>query len=123
MAGSLLLSFSSTAKAQNIPDDEGVIVVDITSNTTEQGPKRSPAIIPIAANYYVLSSCLEVIFLYDIGVVTISVTNSMNGSFSSTVVDSQYGSTLLPLFVTSGLWVIDFFTYNGDHYSGYFSIL
>ena len=122
MTVSLLLSFSSTAKAQDIPDDEGVIVVDITSITTEQGPKRSPTIIPIAANYYVLSSNLEVFFLYDMGEVSVSVTNITSEYNYSTIVDSYYGTTILPLPLSSGLWEISFSTDDGDSFMGCFII-
>lgn len=120
MAVSLLLSFSSTAKAQDIPDDEGVIVIDITSITTEQGPKRSPAIVPIAANYYVLSSCLEVIFMYDIGEVTVSAINYSTGYINSTIVDSSLGTSILPLLSSSGLWAISFSTDDGYSFIGFF---
>lgn len=122
MAVSLLLSFSSTAKAQDIPDDEGVIVIDITSITTEQGPKRSPAIVPIAANYYVLSSCLEVIFMYDMGDVSVSVINLTSGYNYSTIVDSYYGTAILPLPLSSGLWAISFSTDDEDNFIGYLII-
>lgn len=119
MTVSLLFSFSSPAKAQDIPDDDEVIVIDITHNTTETGPKRSPAIIPINANYHVLSSCLEVIFLYDMGDVTISVTNTTSGYNYSTVVESCWGTTLLPLQLSSGLWTITFQSGGtGASYSG-----
>lgn len=122
MTVSMLFSFSSPAIAQDIPDDEEVIVVDITHNTTETGPKRSPAIIPISANYYVLSSCLEILFLYDIGDVTISMTNLTTGYNSITIVDSFYGGAILPILSISGLWEIVFSTEGGDIYVGSFII-
>lgn len=103
----VLLSVSSIAKAQDIPNDEGVIVVDITQNTTETGPKRAPAIIPISANYYLLSSCLEVLFLYDMGDVTVSVTNLNTGYNSTFMTDSSHG-IILPLLRIPGPWEITF---------------
>lgn len=121
-ASSLLMLFPSDAKAQVIPDDEGVIVIDITTNTTETGPKRSPAIIPINANYYVLSSCLEVRFLHDMGDVTVSVVNITTGDHYSTITESYCGTAIFHLLLSSGLWTITFSTDDGNSYIGFFNI-
>lgn len=57
MTVSLLQSFSSDSKAQDIPDNEGVNGIDNTTDTTKTGPKRVTATFPICANYNVLSFC------------------------------------------------------------------
>lgn len=122
MAASLLLSFSPAAKAQDTPDEEGVIVIDLSSITTEHGPKRSPVLVPINATYYVPSSCLEILFLFDMGDVSVSVTNISSGDHYSTTVESYCGTAILPLPLSSGLWAISFSTDDGDNYIGYFII-
>ncbi len=123
MTVSMLFSFFSPAVAQDIPDDgEEVIVIDITNQNTETDPQRSLPLIPILANYHVLLSCIEVVFLYDMGDVTISITNLTNGYNSITIVDSFYGGAILPILRISGLWEVMFSTEGGDTYMGGFTI-
>lgn len=115
-----LVSFSFTANAQDIPDDDDVIVIDVTHNTTETGPQRS--IIPIYAAFCPSLSLVEIEFLINIGDVTICLTNLTSGSMASTVVDSSYGSCILPVTGGDGLYYLEFLLSDGNRYFGYFLI-
>lgn len=122
MTVSILFSFSSPAVAQDIPDDgEEVIVIDITNQNTETDPQRSLPLIPILASYHILLSCLEVFFQYDMGDVTITVTNITAGYNYTTIIESYCGTTILPLQLSPGLWRITFLSGgSGTTYSGTF---
>lgn len=110
-----------TAKAQDIPNEDGEeIEITITNNTPDNGPKRTPAVIPFTAYYYASISCVELCFLDIIGEVTVTMTNLATGYSSNFLVDSTNGSTFLPVPDYSGLWQILFVTEGGSNYSGYF---
>lgn len=106
--------------AQDIPDDEDedVIVIDITSNTTEIGPKRSLSIVPIIASYRVSISSFEVFFLYSIGEVIVRTFNVNTGEYYSFTVASCAGTMSIPLLLSSGLWEISFCAEDGSIYEG-----
>lgn len=120
MPFALLISFTITAKAQDIPDDDDVIVIDVTHNTTETGPQRS--IIPIYATFCPSLSLVEIEFLFNIGEVTVCLTNLTASSMTSTAVDSSFGGCILPVTGGPGLYCLEFLLSDGTRYYGYFLI-
>lgn len=119
MAGSLLLSFASTAKAQDIRDDgEEVIVIDITNQNTETEPQRS--IVPICATYYSNHSIVEVEFLNNLGNVTIKLTNLFSGDVTLFQVPSGICDVIVPVYLGMGVYCLEFIVGNSQSYIGYF---
>ena len=115
------LSFPSIAKAQNVPDDEGeVITITIDENSLINGPKRTPLLVPITAVYFEMLSNVDVSFAYNIGDVTVTLTNLVSGSSVVTIVDSSAGNTVIPVTLGTGLYRIEFCTEDGVGYVGYF---
>lgn len=82
-----LLVFPLCAEAQNLPDDEGVVIeISIDEQLPINGPGRSPSLTPISAIYYSSYSCIQVCFQYNIGNVTTVLNNSTAGYHSSRMV-------------------------------------
>lgn len=101
-----LLSFTPYAQAQDIPDDDDEIIIVITEEITETGPTRS--IIPIQATYNISLSCLDVIFLNNIGEVEIAITDYYSGSNTTFHIQSSLGEMLIPINNQSGVYLIEF---------------
>ena len=108
---------------QDIPDDGEEIEIDINTNSSDTGPRRTTSIVPLTAFYFQSLSCIGVVFNENIGDVTITLTNLTSGSLSSIVVDSQIGYVVVPFTPISGLWQISFYVMeSGPSYSGTFII-
>lgn len=101
-----LLSFTPYAQAQDIPDDDDEIIIVITEEITETGPTRS--IIPIQATYSISLSCLDVVFLNNIGEVEIAITDYFSGSSTTYHIQSSLGEVLIPINNPSGVYMIEF---------------
>ena len=99
------LSFTSQAKAQDIPDDDDEIIIVITEEITENGPTRS--FIPISATYCIPLSCLDIVFLDNIGVVEIVITDLSSGSSTVYNTQSSLGEVVIPINGT-GCYRIEF---------------
>ena len=111
------------ANAQDIPDDDGEeIVVYPSHQTTETGPKRNPPTIPIAAFYYSTVSCLEVVFLSNVGDVTICLTNQTTGNNCYSQVNSNLSNVFIPINLGIGTYCIEFETQEGITYTGLFTV-
>ena len=106
--------------AQNIPDEEQGTEVRIEEYTSENGAGRS--IVPLSVTLYQSMSCIEVVFLSNIGEVTIQLTNLSNNASVNTAIDSNCGSCIIPITNGSGLYRIDFITADGAQFCGYFIV-
>lgn len=104
--------------AQNIPDEEQGTEVRIEEYTSENGAGRS--IVPLSVTLFQSMSCIEVVFLSNIGEVTIQLTNLSNNASVNTAIDSNCGSCIIPITNGSGLYRIDFITADGAQFCGYF---
>lgn len=104
MASTFLFSFVPYANAQDIPDDDDEIIIVITEEITENGPTRS--IIPITATYSISSSCLDVVFLDNIGNVDILITDLASGSSTVYHIQSSVGEIVIP--INPGCYFIEF---------------
>ncbi|MBQ6958211.1 MAG: hypothetical protein IJP77_06605 [Bacteroidales bacterium] len=121
MTVTVLLSFSLNVKAQDIPEDDEVIVIDVTQNTTETGPQRS--ISPIRAVYHTVFSFIEIDFLIDMGEVVIRQTNLTSGNSSCTQVSSSIVERMhMPVLFGAGFYCIEFIKEDGSDYIGFFSV-
>lgn len=111
------------AIAQDIPDDDGEEVVIYPSHqTTETGPLRNPPTIPIAAFYYSTVSCLEIVFLSNVGDVTICLTNQTTGNNFNSQVNSSVSNVFIPINLGIGLYCVEFETQEGITYTGLFTL-
>ena len=116
-----LIVFPIQSFGQDIPDDGEEIEIDINNNSSDTGPRRSSSL-PMTAFFYQSISCIEVFFQYNIGFVTISLTNLTAGGYSTDIlVDSQSGSFIIPFVSVPGIWLISFLPEVGPGYSGLFS--
>lgn len=116
-----LLAFPFHAFAQDIPEDEEgeEIVIIINQDLSGNGTGRDILPVPINAMLFRLAGCIEVGFLSNIGEVTISLTNLTTGYVSSTVVNSEFGSIIIPFTNCPGIWRMGFLTGDGCAYEGY----
>ena len=123
LASAFLFSFSFTATAQIIPDDEGeVIIINIGNPDQQDGLGRSFGTIPLTATLYRTLSYIEVAFLNNIGEVTTTMTNETTGSHITTQVNSSFGEAVIPVSLGSGSYRIDFYSSDGAYF-GFFTIL
>lgn len=123
VAISFFLAFPQHINAQIIPDEGEEIVVTGNESIPDNGPARSPIIVPFAAIYYASMSYVEIGFLFNVGCVTITLTNLATGSYSSAMVDSQNGSALIPVTGGSGPYKIEFTIGDGSSFVGFFSVI
>lgn len=107
--------------AQNIPDEEEGTEVRIEEYTSENGAGRS--IVPLTVTLYQSLSCIEVAFLSNIGEVTIQLTNLSINASVNTVIDSNFGSCIIPVTNGSGIYRIEFITMEGTQFYGLFILL
>lgn len=114
--------YPSNINAQVIPDEEGEEITITETPPPETGPKKSPSIIPITAYYYDSLSCIGLTFLFDIGEVTVTVSNLSTSEYYCYLVDSQNGSAIIPLSCTTGLWQLSISIDSGICYTGVFLI-
>lgn len=122
-----VLSFTSlfaTQKDKTSFKDDGDDVIEIDVNYTPPvtGPKRSPAIVPISATYYVALSYIEVSFLYNMGDISIVLTDLASNSTMVYNSDTSIGTVFIPFNSGSGVYSIEFITSSGETYSGVFII-
>lgn len=120
---SCFFAFPHSIIAQNIPDEGEEIEVFVDDHSTVNGPGRAPALIPLTASYYAALSYVEIGFLFNVGCVTITLTNLATGNYSNAMVDSQYGSALIPVTGGSGPYKIEFTIGDGSSFVGFFSVV
>lgn len=116
----VVMAFPIQSFGQDIPDDGEEIEIDINNNSSDTGPRRTPTIVPMTVFYYQSLFCIEVLFHYNIGEVTITLNNLTIGCYSSIVVNSQEDTLFIPLPNSSGLWQIGFRLSDGSLYTGSF---
>lgn len=116
-----LLLFSTMARSQDIPkDDEEKVVIVIDESSQGNGHGRSIPSVPFSVVLIRTMSYIEVNFIDLIGDVRISLCNLTTGNNTEMSVSSSSGNTLVPILFGSGLYIIEFFTSDGETYSGVF---
>ncbi len=117
------VSFSSIAKAQDIPGDDGeVIVVSADEVNQSIGLGRSISIVPFSVTLFRSLSYIEVEFYDNLGEMTITLTNLTTGCSTNIMVDSSNRIINIPFISSSGLWKLTLCTEEGVSYSGSFII-
>ena len=115
------LSFSTTAQAQDIPEEEGEeIVIVPDENNIGNGNIRSITYVPFYVTMY--QSFVVVDFLCYIGEVTIQLTNLSNNASVNTAIDSNCGSCIIPVTNGSGIYRIEFLLADGLQFYGFFIV-
>ena len=116
------LSFSTTAQAQDIPEEEGEeIVIVPDENNIGNGNIRSITYVPFYVTMY--QSFVVVDFLCYIGEVTIQLTNLSNSASVNMVINSNIGSCIIPVTSGTGIYRIEFITMEGTQFYGLFILL
>lgn len=118
----LLFAFSTEEQTIGASFDDDVIEITITENLPDINPLRFPSLVPLRAYYYVTASFVDIVFLDNLGDVTITLTNLSSGVFSSSIADSSFGGFLFPITLGSGNYRISFVAQGGASYEGYFSV-
>ena len=121
LAFAALLAFPIYSYAQVIPDDEEEIVI-INQDQNGNGLGRNLLSVPIEATYFCTLSYVDVVFLDNIGIVTITLTNLTTGGAAVTQTDSGFGGCLVPVTLGSGFYRISFVAQDGASYEGYFTV-
>ena len=121
LAFAALLAFPIYSYAQVIPDDEEEIVI-INQDQNGNGLGRNLLSVPIEATYFCTLSYVDVVFLDNIGIVTITLTNLTTGGTAVTQTDSGFGGCLVPVTLGSGFYRISFVVQDGASYEGYFTV-
>lgn len=100
--------------------EEEIIILVETNEGTLPG-FRGPAAIPVEAFYSEMYSRVNVVFVVNIGEVTVRLTNLMTNSVTQIVVESSAGTCFVPVTGGYGFYRIEFVTTNGTTYYGYFN--
>lgn len=116
--------FLSPVYAFNPPNDNDEEEIIVLVSTTEEGQNgnRGFAFIPLEVSISRLQQTIRIQFLLNQDPVTITITNLTLVSYSHYLVDSGYGSTLLPIPASEGLYRIDFCFSDGTSYYGFFAL-
>lgn len=109
------------AITQKIEDDVIPIPLDCNESESDSIIFRSPAI-PIIANVIPSQSIIAVTFLYNIGDVSIEISNLYSNEEYYYEESSLSGTSILPFYGGTGYYYIRFRTLSGLLYSGYFSL-
>lgn len=120
---SFLVILAPSAFADDGDDGDEGDVINIEYIGYGQSHSRSQIEVPIHASYYSSLSVVGIAFIEDLGMVSIRLTNLSAGSSSTFVVDSFYGSCILPVTGGSGPYKIEFTIGDGSSFVGFFSVI
>lgn len=123
IATAFLLSFSATAAAQDLPDDDEEVIPIVPGESNQNnGQGRGIYQVPICVSLFRTISYIRIDFTAQIGNVTFSMTNLTNNSSTEMVIDSSFGDFYFPITLGSGNYRISFVAQGGASYEGYFSV-
>lgn len=103
--------------------DQNGDVIDVTYVNPGQSLNRTQGFVPISVIYYSLNSYIAVLFLDNLGDVTITLYNLTTGATAATQVNAGIGTINIPVTLGSGYYRISFVTEGGTTYEGFFSVL
>lgn len=83
---------------------------------------RGPVVIPFEVYLDNTLSQVNVLFLANIGEVSVQLKNLTTGLISNTMIDSTYGEGVVPITGGAGSYYIVFWTEDGAQYSGFFFV-
>lgn len=116
---SLLLALCSVTPALA---DETIIIRMAKDQTNGEVIHRAPAQIPMTCLYSVETSSLTVIYLANLGSISIDIENHTTGEVSHLVGNAVAGVHNIPISGTSGIWSICFTLSDDTRYYGEFEI-
>lgn len=102
--------------------DETDIVIEEAGSSGGGTIFHAPTYVPIGCLFQNSFSTIVVVFLANLGSVSIQIENSTTGETDVTTVNAIAGPMLLPISGSDGLWRITFILSNGVVYSGSFII-
>lgn len=115
-----LLAPSTYTFADDGDDDGDVINIEYIGSG--QSHSRSQVEIPIRASFFSSQSVVGIVFLDYLGTVSVRMTNLSVGNSSVFVVDSSWGSCILPVSFGPGSYSIEFLTVDGSRFQGFFTV-
>ena len=83
---------------------------------------RSPALVPISAQYMSLLSTVILTFTSNLGEIEVEITNTTSGGYASGTIDTQYLSSIIPISMGPGHYILLFTLPSGRQYIGEFDI-
>jgi hypothetical protein len=122
LAFPLFFAFSKGENTNQSSTADDVVEITITENLPDSNPIRFPSLVPLRAYYYVTGAFVDILFLDNLGEVTITLTNLSSGNFSSSLADSGFGGFFIPITLGCGNYRISFVSQGGASYEGYFSV-
>ncbi|MGX8707166.1 MAG: hypothetical protein ACSW72_00265 [Bacteroidales bacterium] len=117
----LYLAFSNCFALPSFSRDDEVIPLECGESELDTIIIRTP-VVPIHALLNVAQSIITLYFLYDMGDVSIDITNIVTGEEFFYEEASLPGSAILPFNGCTGYYYIRFRTIDGHSYFGYFYI-
>lgn len=117
----LFLAFSNCFALPSFSRDDEIIPLESSESELDTIIIRTP-VVPIQALLNAAQSIITVIFLYDMGDVSIDITNIVTGEEFFFEEASLPGSAILPFYGGTGHYYIRFRTIGGHSYFGYFYI-
>ena len=124
--GTLSLSIMSQGKTimtesphVNVAD---TVIINPFPDIDPGGRPRSPALVPISAIYESLLSTVILTFTANLGEIEVEITNTTSGGYVSGTIDTQYLSSMIPISMGSGHYILLFTLPSGRQYIGEFDI-
>ena len=123
LMGLSLTCFSTkagTVKQTTLVQQTGtVIVIAETGPTVDPNSPRTPSVIPCSCVFYEITETLCFSFLYNVGDVTITLSEESAGIVSSNEYSSSTGFVSIPV-PGSGSYIISILLESGKEYTGHF---
>ena len=121
LIAALFIAISNCFALSSISRDDEVIPLEYNESELDTIIFRTP-VVPIQAFLNSAQSIITVTFLYDMGDVSISISNMVTGEEFYFEEASLPGSAILPFYGGMGYYYICFRTVDGHSYFGYFYI-
>lgn len=118
----IAISMPSFAHVEEKCSVDTVIVIAPLPGPIPGGIPHSPTLVPISVSYESSLSVLTIMFHFNLGEVEIDVLNVTTGGYYSGIVDSQYLSSILPITMGPGHYIITFTLSSGQQYQGEFDV-
>lgn len=110
----------ANAKPISVSDHDTVIVITPFPNPTDPPIPRSPAVVPISAQYDSFASSVFLTFTSNLGEIEVEVMNTTNGYYDSGDILTLTLYAIIPISGGSGHYIITFTLSSGQQYRGEF---
>lgn len=123
----MLTAFSLSFAFETRMDDDPEEAIPLQYNEHGEGGDgnniRGGVVIPVAATYNPSSSCVCIVFLYNVGDIEIRLTNLTAGESFTIQANANSGSIYIPIINGSGFYSLEFISEGEVSYYGYFNII